>query len=87
MEEPSEQKQVDLEDMSMSTEKELHLKESNQDLEEQLHKKPIVVQEERLELDADNCQKCQTSNIDKMYIAGHDVLHCICTQCGYEWVE
>ena len=87
MEEPLEQKPEDLDDMSMSMEKELLLKESNQDLEEQLHRKPIVVQGERSDLDVDNCQKCQTSKIDKMYIAGHDVLHCICTQCGYEWVE
>jgi hypothetical protein len=87
MEEPSEQKREDLDDMSMSMEKELLLKESSPDSGEQLHKKPIVVQEELLDLNADNCQKCQTSKIDKMYIAGHDVLHCICTQCGYEWVE
>ena len=87
MEEPLEQKPEDLDVTFTLMEKELPLKESNQDLEELLHKKPIVVQEERLDLDADNCQKCQTSNIDKMYITGHDVLHCICRQCGYEWVE
>ena len=87
MEESLEQKPEDLAVTFTSTGKELPLKELNPDSEEQLHKKPIVVQEERSDQDADNCQKCQTSRIDKMYIAGHDVLHCICTQCGYEWVE
>lgn len=34
-----------------------------------------------------DCQKCHSSDINTMYVAGHDVLHCICNQCGYEWVE
>jgi len=34
-----------------------------------------------------NCDKCHSSDIDRMYIEGHDVLHCICFQCGFEWVE
>lgn len=87
MEEPSEQKQEDSDVTCTSTERELPLKELNLDLEEQLHKKPIVVQEERLGLDVDDCHKCHSSDINKMYIAGHDVLHCICNQCGKEWVE
>jgi hypothetical protein len=33
------------------------------------------------------CSKCHSSDIDRMYIDGHDVLHCICNQCGKEWVE
>ena len=38
--------------------------------------------------DADvECSKCHSSDINTMYVAGHDVLHCICNQCGYEWVE
>lgn len=67
----------------MSMEKELPLKELNPEQDD-------ISQVELIEAcveDSDNCQKCQTSNIDKMYIAGHDVLHCICTQCGFEWVE
>ena len=87
MEELLEQKPEDLAVTFTSTEKELLLKELNPVLEEQLHKKPIVVQEERLGLDADDCPKCHSSDINKMYIAGHDVLHCICNQCGKEWVE
>ena len=34
-----------------------------------------------------NCDKCHSSDIDRMYIDGHDVLHCICKQCGFEWIE
>lgn len=86
MEEPSEQKPEDLDVTCTLTEKELLLKELNPDLEEQLHKKPIVVQEERLE-DADDCPKCHSSDISLQYIAGHDVHHAICQNCGYEWVE
>lgn len=33
------------------------------------------------------CSKCHSSDIDRMYIEGHDVLHCICKQCGIEWIE
>jgi len=87
MEELSEQKQEDSDVTFTSTGKELPLKELNPDSEELLHKKPIEVQEERSDQDADNCQKCHSSDINKMYIAGHDVLHCICNQCGKEWVE
>ena len=86
MEEPLEQKPEDSDVTCTLTEEELLSKPSDQEFEEQLHKKLTDVQAERSE-DADDCQKCQTSKIDKMYIAGHDVLHCICTQCGYEWVE
>ena len=65
---------------NMLTEKELRLLDTtNQET-------PDLLQTLTENID-DKCSKCQTSKIDKMYIAGHDVLHCICTQCGYEWVE
>ena len=86
MEEPLEQKRDDSDVTFTSTVEELHSKPSDPEFEEQSHKKLTEEQAERLE-DVDDCQKCQTSKIDKMYIAGHDVLHCICTQCGYEWIE
>ena len=86
MEKSSEQKQDDSDVTFTSTVEELPLKQSVQEFEEQLHKKLTDVQEEHLE-DVDNCQKCHSSDINKMYIAGHDVLHCICNQCGKEWVE
>lgn len=67
----------------MSMEEELPLKELNPEQDDISQDEPIEVCVE----DLDNCQKCQTSKIDKMYIPGQDVLHCICTRCGYEWVE
>jgi len=33
------------------------------------------------------CSKCHSSDINKLYITGHDVLHCICNICQNEWVE
>ena len=33
------------------------------------------------------CSKCHSSDIDKAYIEGHDVLHCACKDCWHEWVE
>jgi hypothetical protein len=86
MEKPSEQKQEDSDVTFTSTGEELLSKPSVQEFEEQLHKKLTEEQAERLE-DVDDCPKCHSSDINKMYIAGHDVLHCICNQCGKEWVE
>ena len=34
----------------------------------------------------DKCSKCHSSDIERLYIEGHDVLHCVC-ECGHEWVE
>ena len=35
----------------------------------------------------DKCSKCHSSDIDKRYIIGHDVTHCICNTCYQEWIE
>lgn len=67
----------------MSTEKELLLKELDRELADMSQNAPIGECEE----DSNKCPKCHSSDINKMYIAGHDVLHCICIQCGKEWVE
>ena len=85
MEKPSEQKQGDSDVTSMLTGKELLLKQCAAESEELL---PAKCTDEPLVECADiECQKCHSSDINTMYIAGHDVLHCICNQCGYEWVE
>lgn len=83
MEEPLEQKQEDLDDMSMSMEKELLLKESSPVQDDMLPDEPTV----ECVGDSDNCQKCHSSDISLLYIAGHGVHHAICKNCGYEWVE
>lgn len=33
------------------------------------------------------CPTCHTLNVQYVYIESHNVLHCICDQCGREWVE
>lgn len=83
MERFSEQKRADSAVMSMLTEKELPLKESSPVQEDTLPGEPIV----ECVGDSDNCQKCHSSDISLQYIAGHDVHHAICKNCGYEWVE
>ena len=35
----------------------------------------------------DKCSKCHSSDITRSYVDTHDVLHCICNACAYEWVE
>ncbi len=37
--------------------------------------------------DIEACEKCQSLCQTRNYIAGHDVIHCICQECGYEWVQ
>ena len=86
MEEPLEQKQEDSDVTFTLTEEELRLKPSALESNEQSHKKLTEEQAERLE-DADDCQKCHSRDISLQYIAGHDVHHAICKNCGYEWVE
>lgn len=86
MEKHSEPKPEDLDAMSMSVAKELHSKPSAQAYEEQSHKKPTDAQEKPSESVDIECSKCHSSDIDKLYIEGHDVLHCVC-ECGHEWVE
>lgn len=82
MEKYSEQKLADLVVTSTSTGKESLLKEYDVEQQEQLQ---IVRTEDST--DATKCVKCRSSDINTLYIAGHDVLHCICNSCGYEWVE
>lgn len=33
------------------------------------------------------CPTCGSTNVQRVYIESHDVLHCMCDQCGREWVE
>lgn len=96
MEKPSEQKPEDLDVTFTSTVEGSLLKQSAQESREQLLEKCIeepaeelVTLTEDIESVCENteCHKCHSSDINKMYIAGHDVLHCICNQCGKEWVE
>ena len=35
----------------------------------------------------DKCSICHSSDIDRRYIIGHDVTHCICNTCYQEWIE
>ena len=85
MEKYSEQKQEELAGTFTSTAEGLLLKQCAAESVELLPAKSIV---EPLDECADiECQKCHSSDINTMYVAGHDVLHCICNQCGYEWVE
>ena len=87
MEKPSEPKPEDLAATSTLVAKELHSKPSDQAYEEQSHKKPTDAQEKPSESVDIECSKCHSSDINTMYIAGHDVLHCICNSCEFEWIE
>ena len=78
MEKPSEPKPEDLAATSTSVAKGLHSKPSDQAYEEQLPKKPTDAQEKPSESVDIDCSKCHSSDISKLYISGHHVLHCIC---------
>ena len=81
MERLSQQKKVDEDVTNTSTVTELHSKR--------------LETSDRLETDVANslateeakCDKCRSLDINTMYVAGHNVLHCICNRCGYEWVQ
>jgi len=33
------------------------------------------------------CDRCGSSNVYKKYIMVAEVVHCVCDECGKEWVE
>lgn len=40
-----------------------------------------------LESDSMTCEKCGSSEIGKHWIDTQQILHCICIECNYEWIE
>ncbi len=70
-----------------STAEELLLKQCEAESVEQSQAKSTDAQQEPSEGDKIQCEKCHSSDIDKRWVPGQHLLHCICNACEYEWVE